>query len=37
MAFLEFIKGRYNSGRRYTALGYRLPINSERSQLKTLR
>jgi putative transposase len=36
MAVFEFIEGWYNPGRCHSALGYMLPINYERSRLKTL-
>ncbi len=31
MAIFEFIEGWYNPGRRHSALGYRSPVNFERS------
>jgi putative transposase len=37
MTIFEFIEGWYNLGRRHSALGYLLPIDYERSALKTLK
>ncbi len=36
VACFEFIEGWYNASRRYSALGYKSPINSERTAAERL-